>query len=59
MMAAPNRDYLDPLFLSKLANMELVARCAVEGFFAGLHPSPFHGFSVEYSAIGSTTRATR
>ena len=29
--------------------MELVARCAVEGFFAGLHPSPFHGFSVEYS----------
>lgn len=41
--------YLDPVFLSKLANMELVARCAVEGFFSGLHPSPFHGFSVEYS----------
>ncbi len=44
-----NRKYLDPLFLSKLANMDLVARCAVEGFFSGLHPSPFHGFSVEYS----------
>ena len=29
--------------------MDLVARCAVEGFFSGLHPSPFHGFSVEYS----------
>jgi uncharacterized protein (DUF58 family) len=29
--------------------MDLVARCAIEGFFAGLHPSPFHGFSVEYS----------
>jgi len=29
--------------------MNLVARCAVEGFFAGLHRSPFHGFSVEYS----------
>ena len=29
--------------------MELVARCAVEGFFSGLHPSPFQGFSVEYS----------
>lgn len=43
------REYLDPAFLSKLANMDLVARCAVEGFFAGLHPSPFHGFSVEYS----------
>jgi len=44
-----SRKYLDPLLLSKLANMDLVARCAVEGFFAGLHPSPFHGFSVEYS----------
>ena len=35
--------------LSKLGNMDLVARCAVEGSFTGLHPSPFHGFSVEYS----------
>ena len=48
-MAGTTRDYLDPIFLSKLANMELVARCAVEGFFSGLHPSPFQGFSVEYS----------
>ncbi|UCG46470.1 MAG: DUF58 domain-containing protein [Phycisphaerales bacterium] len=44
-----SRKYLDPVFLSKLSNMDLVARCAVEGFFSGLHPSPFHGFSVEYS----------
>lgn len=48
-MAGSTREYLDPIFLSKLANMELVARCAVEGFFTGLHPSPFQGFSVEYS----------
>jgi uncharacterized protein (DUF58 family) len=48
-MATSTREYLDPIFLSKLANMELVARCAVEGFFTGLHPSPFQGFSVEYS----------
>lgn len=41
--------YLDPALLSKLGNLELVARCAVEGFFSGVHPSPFHGFSVEYS----------
>lgn len=44
-----NVNYLDPVLLSRLGNMELVARCAVEGFFTGLHPSPFHGFSVEYS----------
>ena len=48
-MAGSNRKYLDPVFLSRLANLNLVARCAVEGFFSGLHPSPFHGFSVEYS----------
>jgi uncharacterized protein (DUF58 family) len=48
-MATSTREYLDPIFLSKLAHMELVARCAVEGFFSGLHPSPFQGFSVEYS----------
>jgi len=48
-MTTSSREYLDPLFLNKLANLELVARCAVEGFFSGLHPSPFQGFSVEYS----------
>ncbi|MHC4639163.1 MAG: DUF58 domain-containing protein, partial [Planctomycetota bacterium] len=46
---AQSRKYLDPVLLSRLGNMSLVARCAVEGFFSGLHPSPFHGFSVEYS----------
>ena len=42
-------NYLDPVFLSQLTNLELVAHCMVEGFFSGVHPSPFHGFSVEYS----------
>lgn len=41
--------YLEPEVLSRLGNLELVARCAIEGLYAGLHPSPFHGFSVEYS----------
>jgi uncharacterized protein (DUF58 family) len=43
------KNYLDPVFLNRLTNLELVARCMVEGFFSGIHPSPFHGFSVEYS----------
>jgi uncharacterized protein (DUF58 family) len=46
---AEQTNYLDPRFLSRLADLDLVARFAVEGFFAGLHPSPLHGFSVEYS----------
>jgi uncharacterized protein (DUF58 family) len=49
MTAQRKNNYVDPVLLSKLKNMNLVARCAVEGFFAGMHPSPFHGFSVEYS----------
>lgn len=35
--------------LARLGKLELAARFAVEGFFTGLHRSPFHGFSVEYS----------
>ncbi|MCB0718137.1 MAG: DUF58 domain-containing protein [Bacteroidetes bacterium] len=41
--------YLDPVVVSKLANMELRARLIVEGFITGLHKSPYHGFSVEFA----------
>jgi len=43
------RKYLIPDVVSKLSNMELRARLVVEGFIAGLHKSPFHGFSVEFA----------
>lgn len=43
------RKYLDPRVVSQLANMELRARLVVEGFMAGLHKSPYHGFSVEFA----------
>lgn len=49
MAAKTKQKYLDPAVLNRLGNMSLVARCSVQGFFSGLHPSPFHGFSVEYS----------
>lgn len=32
-----------------IGNLELLARQVVEGFIAGMHKSPFHGFSVEFS----------
>lgn len=41
--------YLLPEMASKIKNLELVARFIVEGFLVGLHKSPFHGFSVEFS----------
>jgi len=40
--------FFDPDGLSKLGNLELVARQVVEGFLTGRHRSPYHGFSVEY-----------
>ena len=41
--------YLDPAVLSRIGSMELKARMVVEGFLAGLHQSPFKGFSVEFA----------
>lgn len=41
--------FLDPKILSKISGMELRARTVVEGFVAGLHRSPYRGFSVEFA----------
>jgi uncharacterized protein (DUF58 family) len=43
------KSYLDPSFISKLKTLELKARLVVEGFMVGLHKSPYHGFSVEFT----------
>ena len=40
---------LTPEVLAGLANLELVARTAVEGFLIGLHRSPHFGFSQEFA----------
>ena len=42
--------YLDPKVLAKINRLDLLARLVVEGFIAGLHRSPFHGFSVEFAS---------
>ena len=34
---------------SGFKNLELLAKQVVEGFIAGMHKSPFHGFSAEFS----------
>ena len=43
------RSYLNPAIISKLNSLELKARLVVEGFMVGLHRSPYHGFSVEFT----------
>ncbi len=40
---------IDPHALMAIKNLELRARVVVEGFWHGLHRSPYHGFSVEFS----------
>lgn len=41
--------YLQPDVVAQLTTMELKARLVVEGFITGLHRSPYHGFSVEFT----------
>lgn len=41
--------YFDPHQAARLGKLNLIARTAVEGFITGLHRSPHHGFSVEFS----------
>ncbi len=48
MSTAP-ANYLDPEVVSRLAGLDLKARMIVEGYVAGRHKSPFHGFSVEFA----------
>jgi hypothetical protein len=40
---------LEPHDFQQYTHLELLARQVVEGFITGLHKSPFHGFSVEFS----------
>jgi len=41
--------YLRPEVIRQVARLDLRAKFIVEGFLAGLHASPYHGFSVEFS----------
>lgn len=46
---APSGRLIDPQALMAIKNLGLRAKVVVEGFWNGLHRSPFHGFSVEFS----------
>ena len=51
--------FLNPQTLASLEGIDLQARLVVEGYVAGMHPSPYHGFSrrVRRSTV-NTCRAT-
>ncbi len=48
-MPAAHATYLDPHTLAAIDSLELRARMIVEGLMAGMHRSPYHGFSVEFA----------
>ncbi|CAN5709960.1 DUF58 domain-containing protein [soil metagenome] len=48
-MAATAEQYLKPEVIRQVSRLDLRARFIIEGFLSGLHASPFHGFSVEFS----------
>lgn len=41
--------FIDPHALMRIKSLQLRAKVVVEGFYSGLHRSPYHGFSVEFS----------
>ena len=43
------KQYLNPNTINKIDNLFLKAKLVVEGFIIGMHKSPYHGFSVEFS----------
>lgn len=43
------KGFVDPKALMAIRSLELRARVVVEGFWNGLHRSPYHGFSVEFT----------
>ncbi|MFO7675644.1 MAG: DUF58 domain-containing protein [bacterium] len=47
--SSDSRRLLDPEVVASLRSMDLRARLVVEGFLAGLHRSPYRGFSVEFA----------
>ncbi len=47
-MAKPPKS-LDPRTLAKIKGLHLRAQHIVEGYVAGLHRSPYHGFSIEFA----------
>lgn len=48
MRASASNRFIDPQVLSRIRDLQLVAKTVVEGFLAGLHHSPYHGFSLDF-----------
>lgn len=48
-MTTTAESYLKPEVIRQISRLDLRAQFVVKGFLQGLHASPYHGFSVEFS----------
>ena len=53
--AGNSASFIDPQTVMRIKNLQMRARVVVEGFYAGIHRSPYHGFSVEFSEYRAYT----
>lgn len=53
--AACGASFIDPQAIMRIKNLQLRARAVVEGFYAGIHRSPYYGFAVEFSEYRAYT----
>lgn len=44
-----------PETAASISDLEFVSRKVVEGFISGLHPSPYHGFALEFASYRNYT----
>lgn len=51
--AKASSDLVDPACLMRIKSLEMRAKVIVEGFWKGIHRSPFHGFSAEFTEYRS------
>lgn len=48
-VSSPSSASVDARAMMAIRNLELRARTVVQGFWTGIHRSPYHGFSVEFT----------
>jgi uncharacterized protein (DUF58 family) len=47
--AMPGAKFIDPAVLSRIGNLELIAKTVVDGLINGTHRAPFYGASVDFA----------
>ena len=47
--STPGQRFIDPQILTRIDNLELLARTVVDGFISGLHRSPLLGLSIDFA----------